>query len=455
MALLTFLASFCLMQSTELAVQETLRVDYVLIDLLVLDKNNQPVQGLTLKDFVVKENGKAMDVDTFQVVDFTKLVPESVVTGQAAETPVQKPLVSNQRQQFIFALDQESLYLTEIRKSFTQFRNLLESGGLPKDADYLLYSMESGVLTQGFVSNLDHFIEAVNQFEDRLTQRYGREVDDKNRARRSGAYRAGGRSSSGNRRLQELAEQLHSCLSGARSTASPERKANAISCVRDATQIFVEDEEFRLQRVLGELEALAYRFEVGTGQKRIFLVSPGFSLSPGQQGIELASYMMSNTYRGGLHQRGDSLQIAETMTLPSASSFHKEFQKVVHACTRNRVVFHSLDLFSNAQENASGLDVAGFKRNQADEIRKFYSEYLRAQSMGLERLATTSGGFYARSPNMKHTIDLWMPRLQHAYLLGYASPEGKPGKYRKIKIKCKKRGTELHYRRGYFSANGS
>jgi len=455
LAWLTFLASFCLWQNTELAVQETLRVDYVLIDLLVLDKNNQPVEDLTLKDFVVKENGRKMTVDTFQVVDFKKLELSSVEIEQADGSNKTTPLVTERRPQFIFALDQESLYLTEIRKSFTQFRNILESDQLPQDADYLLYSMESGVLTPGFVSNLDHFIEAVNQFEDRLTSRYSKEVDEKNQARRQGSHRSSGRSSSGNRRLQELQALLESCLSHLGPRASGREKANAISCAKDVTEAFVEDEEYRLRRVLGELEALAYRFEVETGQKRIFFISPGFSLTPGQQGVQLANYMLSNTYRGGLHQPGDGLQIAETMTMPLPRSFHKDFQKVVHACTRNRVVFHSLDIFTNAQENAITLDVRGLNRGQGDQLRKFHSEYLRENSLGLERLATTSGGFYSRSPSLKKTINLWMPRLRYAYLLGYASPEGKPGKYRKIKIKCKRKGTTLHYRRGYYSANGS
>lgn len=39
------------------------------------------------------------------------------------------------------------------------------------------------------------------------------------------------------------------------------------------------------------------------------------------------------------------------------------------------------------------------------------------------------------------------------YILGYHSPAKNSGKFRKIKVKVKRRGVKLAYRRGYYGAD--
>lgn len=436
-------------QEKELAVQEQLRVEYVLVDLLVLDRQNRPIKDLSKEDFIVRDGKKKIAIESFEILDYQSLEAASheVVSAMDAQ---EKEVIAVPRQQFIFAVDQESLYLGEIRKSFTQLRRTIDESKLPENADYLLYSMESGVITDGFISGLGTFLTELALFEDRLIERYRDEAEYAG----SGGNRVQGRSSGGNRRLQELDKQLRGCSDGPEGVIVTQNPGSNLSCISNAVELFIEDEELRLNRVMGELTALAYRFEAEAGLKSIFFISPGFSLNPGVEAVALAkSYLNFSAFgKRGSHQ-GEVRDALEAIGLPKPKFYQKDFQKVVHACTRNRVVFHSVDIFTTAQELGVEAFAQEMKLNNQDIRKRIYVDYLRQQSAGLERLATMSGGFYSRAPSLKKIVTKWIPRTRYVYLLGYTSPQGKPGAYRKIKVKCKRKGAKLHYRRGYYAAD--
>lgn len=434
--MITFLAMCTLwFQSVdnELVVQERFRVDFVRLDLLAIDRDGNPVTDLKPDELVIKENGKTITLELFDTVDYREYFATAPAEGTATE--VGAPGVPERPvPQYIFALDLESIPLVEMRKTFSQLRETLSEGSFPEAANYLLYSMESGVISEGFVKGYKALIADLNLFEDRMTSRYEEEIN--NRTHTTGqSFRGSGRAATGPRDLEGLESHVESCMVGIRNPSpSPEAVRDAMVCVSDALSAYQEQETNAVRRIIGEIEALTYRFQENEGLKTLFLVSPGFSLYPGREGLGLAEYLTS-----GYFPLGSQVGL---------NSMEEEFRKVTHACIRNRVVFHTMDIYGVVDEVRSVH--SRFFHGKNPRTQNFYRDYLNSYTTGLTTLAKESGGFHLRAPSLVDSLSKVMPRLQFSYLLGYPSPEGKPGKFRDIKIKCKRKGVELHYRQGYF-----
>ena len=64
----------------------------------------------------------------------------------------------------------------------------------------------------------------------------------------------------------------------------------------------------------------------------------------------------------------------------------------------------------------------------------------------MQDLATGTGGtFQTYIKEMRPLLE----GNRFVYVLGYAKPAGKPGKLRKIKVKCTRKGIQLRHRTGY------
>ena len=125
---------------------------------------------------------------------------------------------------------------------------------------------------------------------------------------------------------------------------------------------------------------------------------------------------------------------------------------MTHACIRNRIVFNTLDIFTTTMEHDRYLDPALTKYTPDDRTQVIWRGYRDSLVQGMTTLADESGGIYHAGLNMTPVVLQTIDRSRMIYVLGYRSPKGKKGKYRNIKVKCKRRGVTLRYRRGYFGS---
>lgn len=206
---------------------------------------------------------------------------------------------------------------------------------------------------------------------------------------------------------------------------------------------------------LDELEALAYRVGEAATPTAILLVSPGFSLEPGAAAIRLAArYDRVQGPEGRDLQAGAAGPPPPTLTTteqlqpyPDPPSFEREFRRVIHACVSRRVAFHTIDLYNGGtlqnRELDPSLPVA------SERVLGAYATYREETTSGLLALATASGGFRYSGATLDPMDDV-IRQTCRIYVLGYRSPAGDPGKYRRIQLKCKRKGVELRHRTGYF-----
>jgi len=143
----------------------------------------------------------------------------------------------------------------------------------------------------------------------------------------------------------------------------------------------------------------------------------------------------------------DTAQVRTMIAAPDPVSFDREFRRVTHACVHGRVVVHTFDIYNdNAEWKRRGDAQVGDGRSRTVAV---YGDFEAEMQEGLIELAQASGGFFHSGATLKPMTGI-VERSGFLYTLGYASAGGKPGEFRKIRVKCKRKGVELRYRAGYF-----
>jgi VWFA-related protein len=427
-------------------IQERQRVEFVMLDIVATTKRGEMITDLKKEDFEVLEDKKPMNVTYFEVLDYRDggitLLDENVVKADGEpppETPPEKPL-----QQIIIALDFESVISRDVNKAFKQVESFLNSLDPAFRYDLNLYSLELGSLTKGFTEDVYDALSALDNYRDRIMR--DRKRGGSSRARANTNYDPSipgrGRRNMSNlidkvNDIKALEEALSDCLQFGTTNGSMGGKCQ---CIDDTINAFMEEQTFRTERVIGELEILTYKFEKDAKLKTMILISPGFALH------NLSSVsQLRHQYKlaaGTCSTRGNP-QFGGRMYIEA------DFKQVIHACIKNRVIFHTFDIF-NTNISFRRQFSAEYSRSAGQGITNAYRDYSRQIVSGLRDLAEESGGTFKQVSRLEGTINDTLEQNRFFYVLGYTSPEGKRGDYRTIKVKVKRRGVKLKYRKGYY-----
>ncbi len=433
----------CLLWLQNPVIDEELRVSYVLLDVKATDRRGRPIEDLTKEDFIVTENKKKVSVSFFEKRDFNEGVPEVILTGQRDYDRDKAP--SGVRQ-IIVALDLESLDQGQRTKTFAVLRGFLKALKPPYTYLINLHSLERGSLTDGFVSSPQRALSALDVFEERMSRmRFGGGSGDLllGDGRRSGMQLSRGPAGSGGNYVGEVAdfvsleEAFQQCARDYAGMGGGARQR----CISDTLNQFMAMHQDRTERVLGELEILAATYTDTEALKLMFFVSPGFTMREPTSAVEMARFYLSEGQSDGFSSAG----------LLNGRSYNRnlDLQRVLHSCIRNRVIFHTFDMYNTGavQTRSAG---AQYQQTAGNQIRRFYQSYVNDVGYGLQELADESGGSFTRVFDLDGPMIKAIEKNHVFYVLGYDSPAGQPGKYRKIRIKTKRKKVKLAYRGGYF-----
>lgn len=140
-------------------------VEYVRLDVVVTDKSDRPVTGLTQNDFVVSENSRPQSIATFEAV--------SIPSVRTVTTTVSVPsvdVVSNRppamARQWVLVIDDLhiiELHLRQTKRVVTEFLEMLP----PADQVAVVFVGRSD-LSQGFTSDHGALMRTVDRIKDSL-----------------------------------------------------------------------------------------------------------------------------------------------------------------------------------------------------------------------------------------------------------------------------------------------
>ena len=433
----------CFLVDKDIKIEERIKVSYVSLDVIAFNKKSGPVTDLKPEDFIVKENGETVKITHFEILDFRDANPNSTlaVDIESLEQSLARPM-----QQVIFVLDLESTLGTQPFAAFEQveqtLRAMAEKGGFK----VAVYSMERGMVTDGFVTNMNHAIESLNDLKNRRFEGDPREEGGLLTGGTPSRFKLNGGPVGSVSQLKTGAPDLSELEQGFRDCLGHINLPEKVQCINSTYLDFMDNQSIRSERLIGELESLTYAFENNNDLKIMMFVSPGFGLGYLESAQKLARIYKQKAQGSNAIERNS----LEDMASPQSHlRIDGDFNRVMHACIKNRVIFNTFDLFHGAYsvKRRSSVETSGIS---SQALIDAFSDYQRDMDHGLIELAEKSGGRFHLAASLKDTALETLDQNRFFYVLGYNSPPGKSGKYRNIKIKVQRKKTELLYRTGYF-----
>lgn len=146
-------------------------VEYVRLDVVVTDKQDRPVTGLTKDDFLISESGRAQSIATFEAVAIPTVRRE--ITDPKTTTP-SVDVVSNSApplgRQWVIVIDDLHIIEHQERKLRALVTEFLQR--IPANDQVAIVFVGRSDLSQGFTNDLGAQMRTVNRLRDALGQAY-------------------------------------------------------------------------------------------------------------------------------------------------------------------------------------------------------------------------------------------------------------------------------------------
>lgn len=379
-------------------------IEIVKVDVVVVDREGMPIEGLTKADFAVKEDGQSREIETFEAI----VVPRTRASVPAPE----RARVSTNRDEgetgrtFVVVFD--DLNLTGLRTPAARAATaeFLKEGVREGDRVLLAATGGGAFWSARMVEGRGEILRQLERLEGR--RRVDTEPDRMTdwEAQRIHVYRDREVAARVGRRFQQY---------GVTPAADVERFEYRFNfedpyLLQRASQVYLQALQ-RHRLTLGLLERAMVALTSAPGRKSAILVSEGFIRDP---------------------------------TLP-------EFKRVVEASRRANVALHFVDA-----RGLTGMPLA----TTAEFGPALLPEDLSAMSLeapqaseGSEGLAAETGGFTIKNTNdLAEGVKRIARESESYYMLGYRPPASPlDGRFHEIDVKVRRGGVRVRARRGYYA----
>jgi VWFA-related protein len=392
--------------------------ELVVVDVVVTDGKGLPVRGLTRADFVVKEDGVAQEIATFEAIDR----PATLATGSAATatgTAGATPLASNvdagpERATIVVVFDEQhlsSISTEEVRRRLDKvWRGLGAAnvvlvstagggnwlGRLPEDAEGLqgaLARFKGGRPPEpaGKVTDYEAFLISARRDDRVLVEVYRRYIDQ--------------------------------------------------SLIPDPTNIDIGE-----RQIYGHQSETQKQMPPAGRSLIMSEAEQRWSVARQRQAATLASLTRLLTGLGGTPGRKAVILVSEGFVHDPAVLEHRA---LVEAARAARASVHVIDPRQSRglSHDAESDDVIDARDSISVSARR------AREAEGSDALALATGGRILRTLNgLDQNLARIGGELRTYYLLGYAPPSArKDGQYHKLKVELKREGLKLEARPGYFA----
>lgn len=419
-------------------VDDSLQVDYVVLDVIARDASGALVTDLEAKDFVIRDGRKKIKASHFQKLDFrTKAVPQSGPLKDIEESnldPIQQTM--------ILVFDLGGLGQEEMTHTLEDVEVFLEMNRKRDDLQMFAFSMDKGMVSSQFTTHYFEVIDDLVALEAKMSAALGEQPMDSSA-------------------LSDFETELGKCTSTT-DFRNPQYDKTSIACVENRYLSYIEKEALHARKRLAVLERFLLFLARVPGLKSVYVISPGWAFQPAEPAGELArTYLNLRRNRAdgfGVGTRANSnFTAAESNTPFSAAHFQlqltsesldEEYQRLTHLATANRVVMHSF--FLPRSQAARGR--AGLSNGLADaaDTERIYHRFNKDLERGVSELADITGGSHVHVSDISDGLAEVVDGHRFYYVLAYPRPKVRRDKFRKLKIECQREGVSLSYRKGYF-----
>ncbi|MDJ0836577.1 MAG: VWA domain-containing protein [Acidobacteriota bacterium] len=444
----------------EAQVQEEVRVRFVLLDVAAYDKEGMPVMDLTADDFVVEDDRKKVDVTYFSTEDRRRPFDYETMIIPAKDGAIPENPLSVTLPKLVLVLDFQPLRDEEALAAFDQLESFLKQLG-PKYR-YLIrvYALDKRFIGDRWEDRPQKILERLEEYKDwffRVREEGHNWVSDRmsNVPERDSGWvtREAPETYAGPlENLGQLVDAVRRCISR-RDPRITRYITNPCQCA-GLVSYYIQKQKERSALIVKDLELLAGQMGDDSELKSMFILTPGFLVKDVYGLPELRMYFLQAGCRNlGAEARNPTRNFRGPSPIIEPEKFYllgSDFNRVYSMCARNRITYHTFDIGdSQPLERRMGREIGGGVRGSFGRIQKTYNQ---EQVRAMIDMAEETGGSFVPFDQLG-TMDQAMTRIledyRFVYVLGYNAPQGKPDKYRKVKVKVKRKGLTLRYRRGY------
>ncbi len=385
---------------------EVVNVNVVNLDVYVTDKSGKRIQGLTMDDFEILENGKKMAITNFYAVEGGKAkmigdepVPAASVTAKPGPPglPGQtEPLPEDQRLRLIVYIDNFNLHPFNRNRVMKELRAFLGQK-LNRNDQVMLVSYDRSLhVRRTFTSDPGLVNDALVELE-----------------------KVSGHAVHHDSERRDVLRNIEDSRSA----------AEAQGHARSYAQSAFNDVSFSIDALKEMVTSLAGM----PGRKAILYVSDGLPMIAGQD----VYYAVQSKY--GEQTTG----LTESMQFDTS----RRITELTATANANRVTFYTID--AAGLRSYSSISAENQTAGQGVYVDSIQISNLQAP---LQMLAEKTGGVAIINANQVGShLDKLAQDFGTYYSLGYAPPHYGDGRYYKIdvKLKQKQKGYQIRHREGY------
>ena len=368
-------------------------INFVRVDVIVTDKQGNPVTDLTLADFEVTEDGKPQTVETFKLVKVDTTAPE--YTSRTIRTREDEEIAAadDSARIFVFFLDDYNVRLGSSMAARKPVSDFVRTQLSPNDLVAVMYPLtplDAVVLTR----NHEGVIRTIERFEGRK-------------------YRYEPRNDIEQRYAQQPTEIV---------------------------------ERIRRQVSLSALKGLSVKLgALREGRKAIILLSEGYTaMLPPQMRDAVAGFSGLGNPSARNPMAGENNLAEERARNMAEFDLQSELQNVFDAANRSNTAIYAVDPRGLSTGEFDIADNIGMKQSQ---------ESLRSTMASLQVLAeNTDGRAIVNRNDLAKGMEQIVRDSSAYYLVGYNSTQApQDGKFHPIRVRIKRPGVQVRARKGYWA----
>ena len=384
-------------------VKETLTVSVVEVPVKVVDRDGNPVRGLTAANFKIVDEGKDRPVTSFDVIDF----------ASAESIKATSPLNPAARRNFMLLFD----------TSFSGAKSLERAQQAARDFVAKMVQRRDRVAV-GVISAEKGFKLLTSFTTDRALVNAA--IANPNSFNGTDPLQLAGNA------LAEQAPTLSATTGGRDADAKVEFNEMMARSQRNEDQ----GQRQRIERELNHLAGLSRALRSVSGQKSILLMTEGFDprLVQGRSaGINADQVKDQNSI-----ERGEIWNVDSDNIYGSARSL-SVIDKMADMAKRSDVILYAVDI----KGVRGSIDAASGHELKSNE--------------GLHLLANATGGtVFENTNNLAADFEKVVKHQEVSYVLAFNAPTTAPGKFHKLTVKLVNApsGARVVARTGYYEAGG-
>lgn len=392
---------------TRRAFFEPVEVPLVSVDVYVSDSDGKPVQGLTLEDFEVFEDGVPVEPSHFYAAPGAR-----IVDGEEGEVPPARELTRIADQLLMAVWIDETALLPQRRRTALEHLRGFLIDDLPDTVNVSLVSYDGNArIRQAFTAD-----------RQKLSAELAVMMEQ-------------GASAS---RVNEEQFLIHRIQNYSRSpaTMSGDDVASFAEGLLGEVEAFAAQAHQRAQHSLRNLGEFIDALGVLPGQKVVLVVSDAVNLRPGERLYTELQRIFGD--RAGLSG-------VSAMSFGRRYDLTRDFRSLLRRANTNRVTFITLSAITERSLGFISAESRGAAAADMDQMM------LEEQAL-ITMAGVTGGKVLANSEALGEQLNAVAEAVAAYYSVGYVPPNPSDGEYHRLEIKVKRSGVTVRHREGYISS---